>query len=60
LGSAGCSEVCGTDGFTELKKFIYSISCSTKGQHQGLQDLVNSRKLILILEKSKRPKVKTP
>ncbi len=40
-GGAGCIEVCGASGFSDLKKLVYNLSGSSKtNQDQGIKELV--------------------
>ena len=57
-GGAGCMEVCGNNGFADLKSLTYALSGSQKTQDKALNDLVNAGLLIVIIEKAVRPTIK--
>lgn len=57
-GGAGRLEVCGPNGFTELKKFIFDNSGSTESDVEvGLEKYVASGMLKFIMSKTMKPKV---
>ncbi|MDR0507210.1 MAG: hypothetical protein LBH32_10420 [Dysgonamonadaceae bacterium] len=57
-GAAGCMEVVGKKGFSEMKQFIYSISGSNNpDMEKGLQEFVKYKSLKLNLEGAAKPPV---
>jgi RHS repeat-associated protein len=56
-GSAGCMEVCGSTGFSEMKDFIKTISGSTLPTEEAITEIVNAGKVNLVIQKAKVPVV---